>query len=129
MGAPKPDRLRVLVLDEDVELGTLITFRIAALGYPTEHETCPARSIRHLLDHKFDLLLSEYQMKGLDGFQVAHILRTMGSMVPVILHTAVTADFCADELTLVGILGVIPKSLGNSEFTLAFLNLATLGTN
>jgi CheY-like chemotaxis protein len=129
MGAPKPDRLRVLVLDEDVDLGTLTTSRIAALGYPAEHETCPARSIRYLLDQKFDLLLSEYQMKGLDGFQVAWILRTMGSMVPVILHTAVTADFCADDLAIVGILGVIPKSLGNGEFTRAFLNLATLGAN
>jgi CheY-like chemotaxis protein len=129
MGAPKPARLRVLVLDEDVDLATLITSRIAALGYRTEYETCPARSIRHLLDQKFDLLLSEYQMKGLDGFQVAQILSTMGSMVPVILHTAVTADFCADDLAVVGIRGVIPKSLGNREFTRAFLNLATLGAN
>ena len=73
--------------------------------------------------------MSEYRMKGLDGFQVAHILRTMGSMVPVILHTTVRSDFCADDLALVGILGVIPKSLGNGEFTRAFLNLATLGAN
>jgi CheY-like chemotaxis protein len=129
MAEPKPGRLRVLVLDEDVDLATVITSRIAALGYPTEHETCPARSIRYLLDQKFDLLLSEYHLKGLDGFQVAHILRTMGSMVPVILHTAITADFCRDDLALVGILGVIPKSLGHREFTRAFLNLATLGAN
>ncbi len=129
MGTHKPDRLRVLVLDEDVDLGTLITSRIANLGYLTEHETCPAKSIRYLLDQKFDLLLSEYHMKGLDGFQVAQILRTMGSMAPVILHTAVTADFCAEDLAVVGILGVIPKSLGNKEFSRAFLNLATLGAN
>lgn len=129
MGALKHARLRVLVLDEDVDLGTLTTSRLAALGYQTEHETCPAKSIRHLLDQKSDLLLSEYQMKGLDGIQVAQILRTMGSMVPVILHTAVTADFSADELAIVGIRGVIPKSLGNQEFTRAFLNLATLGEN
>jgi two-component system capsular synthesis sensor histidine kinase RcsC len=129
MGALKPDKLRVLVLDEDVELATVIKSQISALGYPTEHETCPAKSIRYILDQKFDLLLSEYHMKGLDGFQVAQILRTMGSMAPVILHTAVTADFCADDLAHVGILGVIPKSLGNREFIRVFLNLASLGAN
>jgi CheY-like chemotaxis protein len=129
MGASKPGRLRVLVLDEDVDLATLTTSRLEALGYPTEHETCPARSIRYLLDQKFDLLLSEYRMKGLDGFQVAHILRTMGSMVPVILHTTVRSDFCADDLALVGILGVIPKSLETEPFRHAFLTLIALAEN
>ena len=129
MGAPKPSLLRVLVLDEDVDLATVTTSRIAALGYPTEHETCPARAIRHLLDQKFDLLLSEYQMKGLDGLQVAHILRTMGSMVPVILHTGFSEAFCSDDLALVGILGVISKSLTKVEFSRAFLNIVKLKDN
>ena len=129
MGTPKPSLLRVLVLDEDVDLATVTTSRIAALGYPTEHETCPARAIRHHLDQKFDLLLSEYQMKGLDGLQVAHILRTMGSMVPVILHTGFSEAFCSDDLALVGILGVIPKSLPKVEFSRAFLNIVKLKDN
>ncbi len=129
MGAPKPSLPRVLVLDEDVDLATVTTSRIAALGYPTEHETCPARAIRHLLDQKFDLLLSEYQMKGLDGLQVAHILRTMGSMVPVILHTGFSEAFCSDDFALVGILGVIPKSLPKVEFSRAFLNIVKLNDN
>jgi hypothetical protein len=68
-------------------------------------------------------------MKGLDGLQVAHILRTMGSMVPVILHTAVIAEFCADDLALIGILGVIPKSLPVAEFRRAFLNIVKLKDN
>ena len=129
MGADKPDCRRVLVLDEDVDLAKSIAARIAALGYSAEHETCPAKSIRYILDEKFDLLLSEYQMRGLDGFQVTRILRTMGSMAPVILHTAVTADFCADDLALVGILGVIPKSLAEGEFSRAFLTFVTLPDN
>jgi len=129
MGTLNSDRRRVLVLDEDVEVAKVITSRIVALGYLVEHETCPAKTVRCLLDQKFDLLLSEYQMRGLDGYQVAWILRTMGSMVPVILHTAVTADFCAHDLALVGVLGVIPKSLKSDEFDRAFLNLSALAAN
>jgi DNA-binding response OmpR family regulator len=99
------------------------------LGYEAQSETNPATSIRRILDNEFDLLLTDYRMPGLNGFQVAHLLRTMGSMVTIILHSGEDGAFDSDDLRLLGILGVIKKPLPMREFSLGFSNLLGLADN
>jgi hypothetical protein len=54
---------------------------------------------------------------------MAQILRTMGSMTTIILHTGEDGSFDSDDLRLLGILGVIKKPLSMDEFTLAFTRM------
>jgi CheY-like chemotaxis protein len=68
-------------------------------------------------------------MPGLNGFQVAHLLRTMGSLITIILHTGEEGAFDSDDLRLVGILGVIKKPLSMDEFNLAFTRILHLHHN
>ncbi len=78
---------------------------------------------RSIADGKFDILLTEYRMTGLTGLQVAHLLRVMDSMVPVILHTQEDGDLNLDDLRLVGILGIIKKPLPVTEIVAAFASI------
>ena len=110
----------MLVLDDDAAMAQTAVLILNRLGYEAQKETNPATSIRRILDNEFDLLLTDYRMPGLNGFQVAHLLRTMGSMIGIILHTGEDGSFDADDLRLVGILGVIKKPLSMDEFNLAF---------
>ncbi len=48
--------------------------------------------------------------------QVAHLLRVMGSMIPVILHTGEGEDICMHDLPLFGILGVIRSHFCRKNF-------------
>jgi len=113
----------VLVLDDDAAMAQTAVLILTRLGYEAHSETNPAKSIRRILDNEFDLLLTDYRMPGLNGFQVAHLLRTMGSMVSIILHTGEDGTFDSDDLRLLGILGVIKKPLSMTEFNLAFTRI------
>jgi CheY-like chemotaxis protein len=99
------------------------------LDYEAQSETNPAKSIRRILDHEFDLLLTDYRMPGLNGFQVAHLLRTMGSMIPIVLHTGEEGTFDSDDLRLLGILGVVKKPLSMDEFNQAFTRVLHANQN
>jgi two-component system, cell cycle sensor histidine kinase and response regulator CckA len=123
MSSPKADGKRVLVLDDDIDTARDTTTLLVSMGYRAQSETCPGKSIRYILEGKFDILLTDYQMPGLDGLQVAHILRTMGSMIPVILHAGECRDFCPEDLSLVGILGVIKKPISMNDFGSAFSSI------
>ena len=123
MTKPDPCPKRVLVLDDDAAMAQTAVLILNRLGHEAQSETNPGKSIRRILDNEFDLLLTDYRMPGLNGFQVAHLLRTMGSIIPIILHTGGGGTFDSDDLRLVGILGVIKKPLSMSEFNLAFTRI------
>jgi CheY-like chemotaxis protein len=123
MTTPNPCPKRVLVLDDDAAMAQTAVLILNRLGYEAQSETNPATSIRRILDNEFELLLTDYRMPGLNGFQVAHLLRTMGSMITIILHTGEEGTFDSDDLRLLGILGVIKKPLSMDEFNLAFTRI------
>jgi CheY-like chemotaxis protein len=129
MAAPNLCPKKVLVLDDDAAMAQTAVLLLNRLGYEAQSETNPAKSIRRILDNEFDLLLTDYQMPGLNGFQVAQILRTMGSMTTIILHTGEEGTFESDDLRLLGILGVIKKPLPMREFSSSFSNLLGLADN
>jgi CheY-like chemotaxis protein len=120
MTTPSPCPKRVLVLDDDAAMAQTSVLILNRLGFEAQSETNPAKSIRRILDHEFDLLLTDYRMPGLNGFQVAHLLRTMGSMIPIVLHTGEGGTFDSDDLRLLGILGVVKKPLSMDEFNVVF---------
>jgi CheY-like chemotaxis protein len=123
MTTPNPCPKRVLVLDDDAAMAQTAILILNRLGYEAQSETNPAKSIRRILDHEFELLLTDYRMPGLNGFQVAHLLRTMGSMIPIILHAGGGGTFDSDDLRIVGILGVIKKPLSMNEFNAALTRI------
>lgn len=123
MTTPNPCPKRVLVLDDDAAMAQTAVLILNRLGYEAQGETNPAKSIRRILDNEFELLLTDYRMPGLNGFQVARLLRTMGSMITIILHTGEEGTFDSDDLRLLGILGVIKKPLSMREFGTSFSNL------
>ena len=129
MTTPNPCPKRVLVLDDDAAMAQTAILILNRLGYEAQSETNPAKSIRRILDHEFDLLLTDYRMPGLNGFQVAHLLRTMGSMIAIILHTGEEGTFDSDDLRLLGILGVIKKPLSMDEFNVAFSRILHANQN
>jgi CheY-like chemotaxis protein len=124
-----PSSKRILVLDDNVEFAQTAALLLKLMGWEAVTETNPGKAIRRVLDEPFDLLLTDYQMPGLDGCQVAHILRTMGSLIPVILCTAETQAFDPDDLRLVGILGVLRKPFDKREFEDSFNKLYSLALN
>ena len=67
-------------------LGTSVGLALRAAGYHVLDTTCPHEALRVAKNNgKIDLLLTDYQMPGLTGVQLADRLRATRPELPVLL--------------------------------------------
>ncbi len=77
----------ILVVDDDVEITTLLTEYLARFGY-TAHAACDAPSMRsQMAAHPVGLVVLDVMLPGTDGITLARELRER-SRVPIIMLTA-----------------------------------------
>jgi two-component system, OmpR family, response regulator CpxR len=81
--------LSLLLVDDDVELAALMQEFFAQRGVALEMVYDGARGLARALEGKFDLLLLDVMMPGLDGFEMLRHFRRR-SQTPVIMLTART---------------------------------------
>jgi two-component system response regulator CpxR len=81
--------LSLLLVDDDVELAALMQEFFAQRGLTLETVYDGARGLARALEGRFDLLLLDVMMPGLDGFEMLRHFRRR-SQTPVIMLTART---------------------------------------
>ncbi|RQR25062.1 DNA-binding response regulator [Burkholderia sp. Bp9143] len=83
--------MRILVVEDDAEIGAAIRSRLARLGHAADLETDGSTANSLLRVERFDLVVLDANLPGLDGFAVLRNLRASGSTTPVLLVTARSA--------------------------------------
>ena len=83
--------MRILVVEDDAEIGAAIRSRLARLGHAVDLETDGSIANSLLRVERFDLVVLDANLPGLDGFAVLRNLRASGSTTPVLLVTARSA--------------------------------------
>lgn len=78
--------LSILVVDDDAEtLGTM-TALLSFLGIRIIEATKSAEAALQILEnHRFHIILSDYQMEGMDGVAFLERLRAEGDLTPILL--------------------------------------------
>ncbi len=79
--------VRVLIIDDDTELCTLLRELLEREGFIATFEHDGVHGLEHALAGGFDLLVLDLMLPGLDGFALLKRLRTK-SRVPVLMLTA-----------------------------------------
>lgn len=83
--------MRLLLIDDDIELGALLAEYLGREGISMEAEVDGARGLERALAGGFDLVVLDVMLPGLDGFEVLRRLRASSS-VPVLMLTARAED-------------------------------------
>ncbi|CAG9229313.1 Histidine kinase [Paraburkholderia sabiae] len=63
--------LRILIVDDDKNLAEAISEQIGALGYAHKSTTCAHEALQRLSEETFDVLMSDLNMPGLGGVELA----------------------------------------------------------
>ncbi|HUJ24078.1 MAG TPA: response regulator transcription factor [Bryobacteraceae bacterium] len=101
-------------MDDDIELASLMSAFFAEHGFALHSEPDAVRGLARALEGRFELILLDVMMPGLDGFELLHQLRRRSS-VPVIMLTARTEQAARIAGLNAGADDYLPKPFGPEE--------------
>ncbi len=84
------NKMRILLCEDDENLGMLLREYLQAKGYETELCTDGEAGYKAFLKEKFDLCVFDVMMPKKDGFSLAKDIRQSNQEVPIIFLTAKT---------------------------------------
>lgn len=82
------NKLKILVCEDDENLGVLLSEFLEAKGYSTELCNDGEKGYKAFLKGKFDLCVLDVMMPKKDGFTLAKEIHNLNSEVPIIFLTA-----------------------------------------
>jgi CheY-like chemotaxis protein len=94
----RPTGRRLLIVDDDVEMLTLVSRMAACLGCGTCTAANGTEALQLLQNGDVDLVITDYQMPLMDGFQLVSKIRHQSPGLPVILMTGYYCDDFEDQI-------------------------------
>jgi len=88
----KPEKPKVLIVDDESDIRTLMRAVLTVTGYIVEDARDGVEATERLAEHDFDLVISDIYMPRMDGIQLLRNMRENGIHLPVIIVTASTAE-------------------------------------
>ena len=84
------DKLKILLCEDDENLGMLLREYLQAKGYVAELCADGDAGFKAFLKNKYDICVLDVMMPKKDGFALAQEIRTANADVPIIFLTAKT---------------------------------------
>lgn len=85
--------MRVLLVEDDIDLCKAITDYLAKQGIVVATETRGDQALARIAAEKPDLVILDVMLPGKDGFDICRELRALGNSVPILILTAKDEDF------------------------------------
>ena len=86
MAPQDPSAPRLLLIEDDIRLCQLVREYLEGVGYAVTMEHTGPAGLARAQQGKFDAIILDVMLPGMDGFEVLRLLRA-GSMVPVLMLT------------------------------------------
>jgi CheY-like chemotaxis protein len=111
---------QILITDDEQYLGELLASQLQERGYECVSLVSKADAYRWSLAHKPDLIITDINSPGMDGFQFLRLIKSHASTgkVPVVFLTGVASSEMAEQA----------KRLGAAEFVTKPSSLAEVQT-
>ncbi|GAU08466.1 ATP-binding protein [Desulfoplanes formicivorans] len=119
--------LRILVAEDNAMNQELILEIFEVLGIGKYHVCANGtEALTALVDHphRYDVLLLDIQMPGMDGFEVARTIRDQGNRIPIIAMTGLASDKDRTKSRISGIDHFLTKPFTLTELETILVSLA-----
>lgn len=80
--------MRILVAEDEPKIGAYLQQGLSEAGFAVERVESGSDALQHALEERYDLLILDVMMPGLDGWEVLRRVRAAGQEVPVLFLTA-----------------------------------------
>jgi DNA-binding NtrC family response regulator len=104
---------RIAVLDDEARLVAILEMVLRRGGYEVEGFTSPEAALAALDARRFDLLLTDLKMPGLDGLGVVERVRASDADIPVVVMTAHATIATAVAALRLGAFDYVEKPFDN----------------
>ena len=82
----------VLVVDDDRELGFIFSVRLIRAGYKVYIATNGLEALEQMEKHPVDVVLTDYRMPKMDGFEFLSVCRLKWPEIPVVIFSGEQDD-------------------------------------
>lgn len=106
---------RILILDDEEKMANLIARSLARSGYEAVPETSPEAALQTLKSSRFDVLLTDLRMPGLDGLEILSRAKKIDPGIDVILMTAYASVDTVREAMKRGAVDYLEKPVSAEE--------------
>jgi DNA-binding response OmpR family regulator len=80
--------MKILLLEDDTMLGDLVVDHLVEKGYDVDHFVDGEEAEDAILSRKYDLLLLDVNVPGIDGFELLASMRARRDMTPAVMITS-----------------------------------------
>jgi len=110
---------RILIIDDEVMLKMILKKILSEEGYAVFCVSSGRSAIKNIKRKKFDLLLLDLEMPGIDGIKTLEIIRKIDRNLSVILLSAHLTKDSIKKAVKLGISNYIEKSFKLNEIKFA----------
>lgn len=112
--------LNVLLVDDDVAILEVLEAFLQSKAYQVVCRTNGSEAVDALRDYDFDLMISDIEMAGMNGFELLQIARRNYPNLGIVLMTAYESAYPMSEALRAGADGYISKPFSLEKFSLIF---------
>jgi PAS domain S-box-containing protein len=114
----------ILHVDDDPAMGDLVATYLQREGCDIDcavrTETAPADALARIRDPetKFDCVISDYNMPGMNGIEFLEAVRETHPTLPLLLFSGEETDEVAAEIVRAGLTDYLKKGIGGDSYTM-----------
>ncbi len=118
-------RKKILIIDDDLDLCTLLGRFLSKNGYDIDMAHSGAKGIAKFMEQKFDMVICDYRLGDMEGIKVLTALRKENPAIKVLMITGYSDIKTAVEVIKLGAFDYIVKPLIPDE-VLSVVNKAIM---
>lgn len=78
---------KAVVVDDDQDVLSVIVEIMTLLGFDVEGFLCPVAALEHIKGNEVDIVLTDFKMPEMDGFEFVKNIREINNSVPIVMVT------------------------------------------